>query len=68
MEAVECDMTIELTQAEHELLVMLLQEKQRQLLHEISKADVHEFRRNLQEKEAVLEALLRKASSSVVAA
>jgi len=42
---VEGDMTIELTHAEHELLVMLLEERQRELLHEISKADVHDFRR-----------------------
>ena len=59
-------MTIELTQAEHELLVTLLQERERELLHEISKADVHEFRRELREKEVVLEELLRKLKTQMV--
>jgi len=53
-------MAIELTQNEHGFLVTLLEERQRELLHEISKADVHEFRRGLQEKEVVLESLLVK--------
>ena len=61
-------MTIELTYAEHELLAMLLEERQRELLHEISKTDVHEFRRGLQEKEVVLEALLRKLTAVGTAA
>ena len=56
-------MTIELTHAEHELLVTLLEERQRELLHEISKTDVHEFRRGLQGKEVVLEALLCKLAA-----
>jgi len=59
-------MTIELTHAEQELLVMLLEERQRELLHEISKADAHDFRRGLQEKEAVLETLLRKLATEAV--
>jgi len=60
-------MQFELTQAEHGLLVMLLQERQRELLHEISKADSHDFRRGLREREAVLEALLRKLTAEGVA-
>jgi hypothetical protein len=59
-------MTIELTQAEHELLVMLLEERQHELLHEIAKAEVHEFRHGLQEKEVVLESLLRKLATEAV--
>jgi len=58
-------MAIELTQAEHGLLVTLLEERQRELLHEISKSDVHEFRRGLQEKEELLEALLVKLAAGV---
>ena len=53
-------MKIELTQAESSLLATLLEERQRELLHEISKAEVHEFRRRLQEKEGLLEAVLQK--------
>jgi hypothetical protein len=53
-------MQIELTQAEHGFLVTLLQERQRELLHEIAKADVHNFRHQLQEREGLLETLLRK--------
>ena len=56
---------IELTEPEHSLLVTLLEERQRELLHEISKADVHEFRRRLQEKEGLLESLLVKLATQV---
>jgi len=60
-------MQFELTQAEHALLVTLLQERQRELLHEISKADSHDFRRGLREREVTLEALLRKLMAEGVA-
>lgn len=56
-------MNIELTQPEHMLLVTILEERQREFLHEISRADNHSFRRSLQEKESVLEMLLRKLGS-----
>jgi vacuolar-type H+-ATPase subunit E/Vma4 len=59
-------MKIELTQAEHGFLATLLEEKQHELLHEISKADVHDFRRGLKEKEEVLETLLRKLAAETV--
>ena len=62
---VEGDMTIELTQNEHGFLVTLLEEKQHELLHEISKADVREFQRELREREVVLEGLLRKLGTAV---
>jgi len=58
-------MMIELTEPEHSLLVTLLEGRQRELLHEISKADVHEFRRGLQEKEGLLESLLVKLATQV---
>jgi alanyl-tRNA synthetase len=58
-------MKLELTEPEHALLVTLLQERQRELLHEISKAEVHEFRRTLQQREVLLESMLRKLSSTV---
>lgn len=53
-------MDIRLTETEHALLVTLLQQRQRELLHEIAKADVHSFRHRLQERETVLEGLLEK--------
>jgi hypothetical protein len=58
-------MQIELTQAEHGLLVTLLQERQRGLLHEIARADIHNFRHTLQEQEGVLEILLNKLGPEV---
>jgi len=61
-------MNIELTQAEHEFLVTVLEERQHELLHEISKADAHHFRRGLREKEVVLETLLGKLTSEKVSA
>jgi len=59
-------MKIELTQAEHALLITFLQERQRELLHEISKADAHHFRTGLREKEALLESMLRKLAAEAV--
>ena len=59
-------MTIELTQAEQGFLATLLQERQRELLHEIAKADVHGFRRRLQDQEVLLETLLRKLEMETV--
>ena len=55
-------MNIELTQSEHGFLVTVLEERERALLHEIAKADNHNFRRDLQEREAMLETLLRRLS------
>jgi len=53
-------MSLELTVEEEALLVTILRERQRQLLHEIARADFHEFRGELQQREATLESLLRK--------
>ena len=55
-------MNLELTQAEHALLVTILEERQRELLHEISRPGLHSFKRTLQEREGVLETLLRKVA------
>ncbi len=60
-------MKIELTEPEHALLVTLLQERQRELLHEISRAEIHNFRHSLQEREVLLETLLRKLEATVSA-
>ena len=58
-------MIIELTEPEHALLITLLQERQRELLLEISRAEVHNFRHNLQQREMLLETLLRKLEAIV---
>ncbi|MGH9643675.1 MAG: hypothetical protein ACRD3Q_14785 [Terriglobales bacterium] len=55
-------MNLELTQAEHSLLVSILEERQRDLLHEISRTGLHSFKRTLRERESVLETLLRKVA------
>ena len=60
-------MHLELNSHEQELLATLLRERQRELLHEIARADSHEFRRTLQDREVVLESLLRKVAPAVVA-
>ncbi len=53
------------TPSEQALLVTILTERQRELLLEISRADLHEFRRELREREALLESLLRKLEPEV---
>ena len=53
------------TPEEHSFLVTILTERQRELLHEIARTELHEFRRELQEKEALLESLLRKLGPAV---
>lgn len=60
-------MRIEFTEPEHALLVTLLQERQRELLHEISRAELHNFRHTLQERELLLETMLRKLEPNVTA-
>jgi hypothetical protein len=59
-------MQIELTQSEHDLLVMVLQERERELLREIARAERHDFRHELQEKERLLESLLHKINAESV--
>ncbi len=53
------------TSQEHALLVTIMTERQRELLHEIAKADSHNFRHELQEREALLESILRKLGPAV---
>ena len=56
-------MDMSFTPEEHALLVTILTERQRELLREIARADLHGFRHELQEREALLESLLRKLST-----
>jgi len=53
-------MELAITPQEHALLVIVLHERQRELLREIARADIHDFRRTLQERELILESLLAK--------
>ncbi len=55
-------MELQLTVQEQELLLSVLRERQRELLREIARADRHDFRQKLQQREVVLEGLLRKLS------
>lgn len=55
-------MQIELTQSEHAFLVSILEERQREMLRQISRAGHHSFREPLRESEVMLESLLRKLS------
>ena len=53
-------MELRLTDNEHVLLVQLLQDQHKHLLHEIAKADHHEFRTTLRHRCSVLEGILNK--------
>lgn len=61
-------MELPITPQELALLVTILRERQRELLREIARADLHEFRRVLQEREVLLESLLRKLTSETAGA
>lgn len=53
-------MELRLTDKEHDLLLELLHERHKHLLHEIAKADHHEFRTALRERCTALEGVLEK--------
>ena len=62
-------MRIELTPAEHELLVQILEERYRELILEISHARHHrEFQSALKAKEQLLEGIIGKLEEQVRAA
>lgn len=53
-------MDLTLTAEEKELVMSILEDRQRELLHEISRTDSHEFRAILQKNEKMLESVLTK--------
>ena len=59
-------MNLVLNSEEEDLVRELLTEKQRTLLAEISRAEHHEFKRALQQKEVLLESLLTRLTSAGV--
>jgi len=58
-------MELRLTAEEEDLLQDVLQEYQTHLLHEIAKADHHEFRDGLRKRFVVLEAIVNKLQAPV---
>ncbi len=58
-------MELRLTEHEHELLQQFLQEQHKHLLHEIAKADHHEFRTALRHRCTTLEGILNKLNQPV---
>jgi hypothetical protein len=60
-------MEITFTDEELQLLLEVLEEQHRELLHEISRTDHHEFRMLLRNKEKVLESMLDKLARRVCA-
>ena len=58
-------MELRLTEKEHELLLQLLQEQHKHLLHEIAKADHHEFRTALRHRCTALEGIMDKLKEPV---
>jgi len=58
-------MELPLTDKEHELLLEVFQEYHRHLLHEIAKADHHEFKAALRRRCDTLEGILQKAEQQV---
>jgi hypothetical protein len=61
-------MELRLTDKEQELLIALLQEQQKHLLHQIAKADHYEFKAGLREQCSVLEGIMDKLKMPVPSA
>jgi len=61
-------MELRITEAERELLVQVLEERQAHFLHEIAKADHHEFKRALRTRCQLLEEIIEKLKRVMVAA
>ncbi|HUH63702.1 MAG TPA: hypothetical protein VLZ50_11910 [Terracidiphilus sp.] len=61
-------MELRLTDKEHELLLELLQEQHKHLLHEINKAHHHEFKVALRHRCELLEGMMQKVNEPVPAA
>jgi len=53
-------MELRLTDKEEELLLELLQDHQKHLLHEINKADHHEFKAGLRKRCTMVEGIIEK--------
>ena len=58
-------MELRLTSKEEELLLEFLQEQHKHLLHEIAKADHHEFRTALRHRCNALEGIMEKLKAPV---
>jgi len=58
-------MEMRLTEKEHTLLLEVLQEHHKHLLHEIAKADHHEFKMALHHRCDTLEEIMRKMHEPV---
>ncbi|MDR3746780.1 MAG: hypothetical protein P4M04_01245 [Acidobacteriota bacterium] len=56
-------MELRLTDKEEELLIEVLHEQQKHLLHEIAKADHHDFRTTLRHRCTLLEGIIEKVQS-----
>jgi len=56
----EVAMELRLTEKEEELLQELLQDHQKHLLHEINKADHHEFKTGLRNRYTMVEGIIKK--------
>lgn len=59
-------MELNLTPDEHGFILEVLQERQRELLREISRTDYHQFRAILRQKEVMLESVLEKLREPVL--
>jgi len=60
-------MNLQLTSNERELLLELLEERRRDLMHEIAQTNHYQFKQVLRTKENVLESLLTKVAGELVA-
>ena len=56
-------MELRLTDKEEELLMEVLREQQKHLLHEIAKADHHEFKTTLRHRCTLLEGIIEKVQA-----
>jgi hypothetical protein len=58
-------MELQLTESELDLLVQILEEHQAHFLHEIAKADHHEFKENLRRRCQLLENMLDRLTVQI---
>jgi hypothetical protein len=58
-------MELRLTDAERELLMQVLEEHQTHLLHEIAKADHHDYKKMLRSRCELLEKILERVKTNV---
>jgi len=61
----EAFMELRLTESERDLLIQVLEERQTHFLHEIAKADHHEFKSGLRKRCELIEIMIEKLKAQI---